>query len=123
MTENIAFLLAGIGLIIYGTVTLLKLKLKRYVKVSAECLDVREEIFYAGDTASSGYKNTFVFHYGGKQYVAQEKNYLGRKLKKGKSYTILIDPHDPTTIMTFPQIANYVFFIVAGVIAIAVSIL
>ena len=121
LIENVFFIIAGIGLIIYSATILIKVL--SYVKIKAECIETYDKWFFTSDTTSKGYKSQFRFKYDGEEIIASESNYLDKKLKKNSLYTIFVNPRNPKEIISVYQvIANIVFFI-CGIIILFIAFL
>lgn len=119
LIENMFFIIIGVILMIYSSANLIKLV--KFFKIKAECIATYDKWFFSSDTANKGYKSRFKFTYNGKEIIASESNYLGRKLKKNNLYTIFINPKEPQEIVSTAQIVSNILFFVSGIIMILIS--
>lgn len=119
LIENMFFIVIGVILMIYSSVNLIKLI--RFVKIKAECISTCSKWFFTSDTANKGYKSHFKFTYNGKEIIASESNYLGRKLKKNSLYTIFINPKETREIISISQILSNILFFAGGMVMLLIS--
>ncbi len=119
LIENMFFIVIGVILMIYSSANLIKLI--RFVKIKAECIATCSKWFFTSDTANKGYKSQFKFTYNGKEIIASESNYLGRKLKKNSLYTIFINPKEPQEIISTSQILSNILFFAGGIVMLLIS--
>lgn len=119
--ENIPFIIFSIIILIYSIVKLIPLK--TYKKVSAKCLNNDSDYFISNDSVSKGYRNTYSYFFGNKEYVARESNYLGRNNKNGKNENIYVNPKDPEKILTTSQIKYYICFLIIAIVILLISLI
>lgn len=119
LIEIFVYTIIGIALILYSLHTLIKIIF--YKKVRARCIGTISTSGRTVDDITNGYKSKFEFEYEGKIYKASESNWLGRKLKQGKDYSIYVNPKNPNVILTNAQICKNIFFLLFGVAIIIIS--